>query len=140
MRVVVDTNVLVAGLISASGPPAKIVNAILKGTLIPVMSEATFAELEDVLQRSRLQPLFTRAGVNSSSVLADLRNLAHFVKPRVASDTIRDETDRPFLELMASRPAPQFLITGDKDFERERYQGVPVISASRFVELVLRSS
>ncbi len=139
MRVVVDTNILVSGLLSSSGPPAKIVSAILKGTLIPVMSEATFAELEDVLQRPRLQPLFTRAGVNSSLFLADLQKLAHVVKPHVVPDTIRDEADRPFLELMASRPAPQFLITGDKDFEQDRYQGVPVISASWFVKLILRS-
>lgn len=111
MRVVVDTNVLVSGLLSSSGPPAKIVNAILTGTLIPVMSEATLAELEDVLFRPRLQPLFARAGLNSSLFLADMRKLAHLVKPQGAPDTIRDEADRPFLELMASRPASEFLIT-----------------------------
>jgi hypothetical protein len=41
VRVVIDTNVLVSGLISRSGPPARIVNAVLRGEIVPVMSEAT---------------------------------------------------------------------------------------------------
>ena len=49
MRVIVDTNIIVSGLISSSGPPAKIVNALLQGLLIPVLSPDTLAELEAVL-------------------------------------------------------------------------------------------
>ncbi|TAJ08565.1 MAG: putative toxin-antitoxin system toxin component, PIN family [Nitrospirae bacterium] len=49
MRVIVDTNIIVSGLISSSGPPAKIVNALLQGLLIPVLSPDTLAELETVL-------------------------------------------------------------------------------------------
>ncbi len=139
MRVVIDTNILVSGLISSSGPPAKIINALFKGDLIPVMSEATFAELEAVLQRPRLQSYFTRAGVNPALFLADFHKVAQFVTPRPVSTSIRDEKDRPFLELMASSPTPEFLITGDKDFEDQRYRNVPVISASLFMDMLRKS-
>ncbi|MBI2225550.1 MAG: PIN domain-containing protein [Betaproteobacteria bacterium] len=44
MRVIVDTNVLVSGLISSRGSPARIVDAVLAGRIIPVMSEATFVD------------------------------------------------------------------------------------------------
>ncbi|MEK7223500.1 MAG: putative toxin-antitoxin system toxin component, PIN family [Pseudomonadota bacterium] len=54
MRVIIDTNVLVSGLISRSGPPAQIINAVLRGEIVPVMSDVTFAELEEVLHRPRL--------------------------------------------------------------------------------------
>ena len=40
---------------------------------------------------------------------------------------------------MASNPAPEFLITGDKDFEDQRYRNVPVISASLFVDILRKS-
>jgi hypothetical protein len=136
VRVVIDTNILISGLISSSGPPAKIVNALLKGDLIPVMSEATLAELEAVLRRPRLQPYFTRAGVNPALFLADFHKVAQFVTPRPVSTPIRDEKDRPFLELMASNPVPEFFVTGDKDFEEQRHQNVPVISASLFVDML----
>lgn len=139
MRVVVDTNVLVSGFISSSGPPAEIINAILKGAIVPVMSRATFAELEDVLHRPRLQPYFKRVGITRFRFLADLEKVAQFVKPRPSRIPLRDPTDRIIVELAATRPTPDFIITGDRDFEQDRYHGVPVISASLFVETVLRA-
>jgi len=133
VRVVIDTNVLISGVISSSGPPAKIVNALLKGKLIPVMTEATFAELYDVVQRPRIRASFTQAGVDPGLFLEELRKLALVVTPQPSPEQIRDEKDRPFLEVMATNPPPRFLITGDKDFEHQRYHGVPVIAASLFV-------
>ncbi len=140
MRVIVDTNVLVSGLISEAGPPARIVDAILRGELVPVMSAATYAELKDVLLRPRLTTFFRRKGVTPQRLLAELEQVAQFVKPKTVQVAIRDEKDRPFLELAATNPAPDFIITGDKDFERGRYAGVPVISASLFVTAVLRQN
>ncbi len=138
MRVIVDTNVLVSGLISDAGAPTRIVDAILKGDFVPIMSSATFAELEEVLYRSKLQAYFRRAGITPYHLLASLEQIAQFVKPRPSKTPIRDDKDRPFLELAATRPAPDFIITGDKDFEQDRYESVPVISASLFVEAMLR--
>ena len=137
MRVIVDTNVLVSGLISEIGPPARIVDAVLRGEIIPVMSPATFAELEEVLHRSELQRYFRRAGVTVFQFLTVLRQVAQLVRPRASIAPIRDEKDRPFLELAASRPAADYLVTGDKDFENQLYEDIPVISASLFVEKVL---
>ncbi len=137
MRVILDTNVLVSGLISEIGPPARIVDAVLRGEIIPVMSPATFAELEDVLHRPELQRYFRRAGVTVFLFLTVLRQVAQLVRPRASSAPIRDEKDRPFLELAASRPVADYLVTGDKEFENQRYEDTPVISASLFVERIL---
>ena len=82
MRVILDTNIWVSGLISKSGAPAKIVNAVLTGTLIAVMSERTFAELEEVLSRPKFKQYVDRANVAPSDFLVQLRKIAAFVKPR----------------------------------------------------------
>ena len=140
MRVIVDTNIWVSGLISDRGAPARVVDAVLKGDIVPVMSEATFAELEDVLHRPPLQVYFRRAAVTPFQLLTELRQLALFVKPRAVKSAIRDKKDQPFLELAAGRPAAEFIITGDRDFQEEQYQGVPVITASLFVAVVLGKS
>jgi putative PIN family toxin of toxin-antitoxin system len=137
VRVIVDTNVGVSGLISDRGAPARVVDAVLKGDIVPVMSEATFAELEDVLHRPELQVYLRRATVTPFQLLTELQQLAQFVKPRAVKTSIRDEKDRPFVELAASRPAADFIITGDKDFQEEQYQGVPVVTASLFATAVL---
>jgi hypothetical protein len=137
VRVIVDTNIIVSGLISSGGPPAKILNAVLQGLLIPVLSPDTLAELEAVLSRPRLQPPFVRAGIEAGEFLAAFRQLAEIVEPTTVDIPVRDEKDRIFLELAATRPSVDFLITGDRDFEREQYAGVPVISAALFVTTVL---
>jgi putative PIN family toxin of toxin-antitoxin system len=138
VRVVVDTNVLVSGLLSFRGAPARIVDAILGGSVVPIVSEATFAELKDVLARPKLQRSFRRAGVSVEAFFADLARVVEFVTPQPSEVPIRDPKDRPFIELAATRPAPDFIVTGDKDFESDRYAGVPVISASAFVATVLK--
>ena len=51
---------------------------------------------------------------------------------------LRDERDRPFLDLMATIPPPEYFVTGDRDFEVSHYSGVPVISAAEFARLLTR--
>jgi len=137
VRVIVDTNILISGLISQSGPPAKIIDAILKGHIIPIMSPATFAELEEVLHRPQLQRYFRRVELTPYQLLNQLELITQIIKPRTSHTPIRDNKDRPFIELAATRPAPDFIITGDKDFEENHYENVPVISASLFVKAIL---
>jgi len=136
VRVVLDTNIFVSGLLSAVGPPARIVQAVLQRRLIPVMSPATFAELDAVVHRAKLQPAFARAGVNLPNFLATVRAEAQFVVPHPTRTRLRDEHDRPFLDLMATIPPPQYFVTGDQDFEAPQYSGVPVISAAEFADLL----
>ena len=138
MRIILDTNIWVSGLISKSGAPAKIVNAVLVGTLIAVMSERTFAELEEVLGRPKFKRYFDRANIAPSDFLLQLRKITVFVKPRRTKNTvIRDPKDLIFVELARSRSAAAFIVTGDADFTERRYGNAKVISASEFVDTVL---
>ncbi|MBI5411250.1 MAG: putative toxin-antitoxin system toxin component, PIN family [Nitrospirae bacterium] len=136
MRVVLDTNILVSGIISPAGPPAQILTALRQGRVVAVMSAATLAELEAVLQRPRFRPYFVRAGVTPAALLNELRLQADIVTPAPSVLAIRDERDRPFLDLMGTTPPPEYFVTGDHDFEARQYSGVPVVSASLFVQLL----
>jgi putative PIN family toxin of toxin-antitoxin system len=55
VRVVVDTNVLVSGLLGASGPPWQVVMAVAAGRLRLVVCADILAEYHDVLTRPRLR-------------------------------------------------------------------------------------
>jgi uncharacterized protein len=136
VRVVLDTNVLVSGLLSAVGPPARIVQALLQHRIIPIMSAATFAELEAVVRRPKLQPAFARTGVNLEDFLTSVHAQAQFVDPVPTKLPIRDEHDRPFLDVIATSPKPEYFVTGDRDFEFSDYSGVPAISATEFARLL----
>ena len=53
MKAVLDTNVLVSGLLSHAGPPGKLVDAIETGLLVPVLSDSILFEYLDVLLRPK---------------------------------------------------------------------------------------
>lgn len=138
MRVVLDSNILVSGLMSVSSPPAQILNALRAGQIVAVMSEATLTELEHVLSRPAVRRYFSHSAITPEAFLADLRLHADLMIPVPTTTVIRDEQDRPFLDLLATIPSPQFFVTGDKDFEAAHYSGVPVISAAEFARLLTR--
>jgi len=54
IRAVLDTNVWVAGLLTPSGPPARILDLAISGALTPVVSPAILHEYEAVLTRPEL--------------------------------------------------------------------------------------
>lgn len=139
MRIIIDTNIFVSGLLNKKGAPGKIVDAVLQGELIAVMSDTTFDELAEVLNRPRLAPYFNRAHARPVEFLESLKILIEKVSFQAidCEFKIRDAKDRPFIELAATPPKPDFLITGDKDFEEKRYAGVRVISANRFAKQFL---
>ena len=67
MKAVLDTNVLVSGLLSHAGPPGKLIDAIETGLLVPVFSEPILFEYLEVL----LRPKF-RFETDSITVLMEL--------------------------------------------------------------------
>lgn len=54
-QAVIDTNILVSGLLNPAGPPGQVVDAIRDGRLVPVMTGAMLAEYREVLLRPRLR-------------------------------------------------------------------------------------
>lgn len=102
------------------------------------MSEATLTELEHVLSRPAVRRYFSHSAITPEAFLADLRLHADLMIPVPTTTVIRDEQDRPFLDLLATIPSPQFFVTRDKDFEAAHYSGVPVISAAEFARLLTR--
>lgn len=137
MRVVVDTNVFVSGLISARGATARVVDTILAGRIVPLFSQDTHAELVEVLGRPKLKRYLAKAGVERESILADLAAIAEIVRPGPVRAQIRDPKDRPIVAVAASVPPPDFVITGDRDFEKLKIEPARIVSPSWFVKNVL---
>jgi uncharacterized protein len=136
VRVVVDTNVLVSGLISSSSAPRRIVNAILRGDIVPLVSPVTLTELEQVLFRPKIQRYLTDAGVTVAAFLADFVKVAEVVTPRPTAASLSDPKDVGIAEVAASRPPPDLLITGDDRLRSVTGLGIPIVSPTQFVSLL----
>lgn len=134
MRIVLDTNVLVSGLLSASGPPAWILEAFLTGDLTLVFDSAIRDEYEDVLRREE----FGLAAADLDRLLAALDRfgvLVSAVPP--SSHPLPDPDDEPFLAVAAATHA--VLVTGNlKHYPVAAIGDVVVHTPRQFIE-ALRS-
>ena len=134
MIVVVDTNVLVSGLLSPHGAPARVLDLLTTGDLRLACDDRIAAEYRQVLAGPRF-------GFQPQTVTHLLDYLLAEGLPLVARPlpaVLPDPDDRPFLEVAAEAAAP--LITGNlgcthpQHFPAEACAGVDVLAPAAFIE------
>ena len=113
--VVVDTNVVVAGLITrdAAAPTARILVAMLDGSLRFAVSLSLLAEYQRVLLRPAIAALHRLGPDEVEDLLAEIAASAVVVDPLVAATAAPDPGDQHLFDLLATRPN-LLLITGDQ--------------------------
>jgi putative PIN family toxin of toxin-antitoxin system len=92
MRVVADTNIVIAGLLWQV-PPRQIFQAAHGGSLAQFTSAALLAELEDVLKRPQFAKRLHLAGVQAKELVRDYAALAQVVPPADIGPAIADDPD-----------------------------------------------
>ena len=107
MKVIIDTNVFVAGIIW-SGKPAQIVSKWLSGEFELVLSAELLAEYVEVIERLSKNPEL------GSHWQETLIKRATFVAVTQTVDICRDPDDNFILALGLASSA-DYLISGDKD-------------------------
>jgi putative PIN family toxin of toxin-antitoxin system len=129
VRVVLDTNVLVAGLLSPFGPPGEIVRMASSGELTLCLDARILTEYDEVLRRPRFG--FDAGEV---AVLLDFaEHRGHLVASVPLRDSLPDPDDEPFLEV-ALAGAAEHLVTGNLvHFPPPLRQGVAVVSPGEFL-------
>ncbi len=108
MKVVLDINVLVSGMLNPTGKPGSILALILEGELTVLNSPGILAEYHEVLHRPRLG--FQRDMV--ATILDYLEETGIPVCPLPSSCSFTDEDDRVFYETALTGKAVA-LITGN---------------------------
>jgi uncharacterized protein len=132
LRVIVDTNVVISGLISKSSYPARIIDAWLAGKFIPVISKNLQEEINDVLRRSKITKLNLCNPKDVKKILALLFNSAEKIKPRKQKINIDlDEKDHFLLELAISSGV-NIIVSGDEEILACSYKGLIFLSPKDF--------
>ena len=134
MRVVIDTNVLVSGLLSPFGPPGTIMGLLAAGRLCPCYDARILAEYDAVLKRSA----FPFRDNEVAALMAQIRSGGELVAAGPLTARLPDPDDEPFLEVAVSAMV-EFLVTGNlKHYPGDRRQGVRVVSPRTFLDSGLR--
>ncbi len=130
MKVVVDTNVLVSGLINPDGYPGRIVDLLRVDALQVVVDDRILAEYHGVLARDAFRAYFSEQ--DRESILEYLDNNALHIAPRFVLPSLPDPGDTPFLEVALSEEVP--LVTGNANhFPPERRRNCEVLSPKEFL-------
>jgi len=129
MNIVLDTNVLVAGLLSPFGPCGQIVRMVSSGDLKLSFDARILAEYEEVLGRPKFQ-------FEKDKVAAFLDHIEHrgfMTASSPLSRSLPDIDDDPFLEVAIAAQA-SCIVTGNQiHFPSELCQGIKVFAPADFL-------
>ena len=131
MKIVLDTNVLVSALLSPYGPPARILDLILLGKLIPRYDDRILHEYHQVLLRERFG--FEPQAVEALLQYVELVGTKVVAAPLAEQKAAPDPEDLMFLEVALVGEAAT-LITGNvRHFPSAIRQRVRVVEPAAFL-------
>ena len=128
-EIVLDTNVLISGLLSPFGPPGRIVDLLQTDLLGRVADARIHAEYRNVVARRSL-----RLDLELVLPLLDLMDgNTRFITPEPWPHPLPDPDDEPFIAVAHAAGVP--LITGNlKHFPANARQGVSVMTPAAFLQ------
>src|SRR5512135_2786025 len=130
MKIVLDTNVLVAGLLSPFGPCGDIVRMVSAGKVTLCVDARVLSEYQEVLGR----PKFNFDQDKVAAILDYIEHHCLVVTSVPLSAALPDRDDEPFLEMAISGGAA-YLVTGNgAHFPSQLCQGVKVVSPTGFLK------
>lgn len=129
MRIVLDTNVLVAGLLTPFGSSGEIVRMVVSGEFILCMDARIVSEYKEVLFRPKF-----KFDINKITILIDfIMQYGQVVSGSPLKRPLPDNDDEPFLEAGIAGGVTA-LITGNKvHYPVESREGVEILSPSEFM-------
>ena len=129
MRIVLDTNVLVSGLLNPAGAPGRIADLILDGQIQLLYDDRILSEYLDVLARPKLDidPSLAQAVISHIRLSGE-----RIIAPPLPGKTLPDPDDLPFAEIAMAGKADA-LVTGNiKHFSK--LKGAAVFSPAQFLK------
>jgi putative PIN family toxin of toxin-antitoxin system len=120
VRVVLDTSVLVSGILSPSGAAGAVLERARQNEFEVVCSPALLAEFEEVLGR-------LMSSLDAAAARGALEDLCHLVEPAAVPSVSRDPDDDHILAAAVSGGAT-YLITRDKDLlSLKSHSGIEIL-------------
>lgn len=131
MRAVIDTNVLLAGLLW-HGTPHALIEHVRNGTLTLISSPALLAELADVVARPKFDTILIRSNTSREHSLDEIRALAAVITPApLPTPVCRDPDDDTVLALALAAQV-DFIVSGDNDLlDLQAFESIPIVSPAQ---------
>lgn len=134
-RVVLDTNVLVAGLRSRRGASFQVLTALERQRFDIVISAPLVLEYEAALQEHQPETVFSRdeitSFVDSLCAVAQHQEIFYLWRP-----TLRDPSDDMVLEVAVAGGCNAIVTFNERDFQAADRFGIAILTPASFLQMI----
>ncbi|HHW19238.1 MAG TPA: putative toxin-antitoxin system toxin component, PIN family [Firmicutes bacterium] len=134
LRAVLDTNVLVSGLISPSGIPAQLISAWREKKFELVISPAILQELAEVLQRDKMKQYYEHIDRDlARKYVAGLKRFATLAPGKVQIQGVCPDPNDDKFVAAALESRADYIVSGDNHLlNLKEYEGVKILRPAEF--------
>ena len=134
MRLVLDTNAAVSGLLWR-GNPGKLIDAAQVGALLLYTSSPLLAELHGVLGREKFTKHLQDRELTATKIFEGYAALTTVIVPAIISPVIIEDPDDDAVLACAVAAKVDLVVSGDPHLvQLEQYEGIPIVTPTQAVE------
>jgi uncharacterized protein len=136
MRIVLDTNVLISALVSATGAAAQILARCQAGELELLISPANLTELRRVLAYPKIRKRLDYTDTQIEAFVTFLEQSFTLLTPLTEVRAVPADSDDDKFVALALAGEAQYIISGDDHLLRiGQYEGVTILKPAAFLFL-----
>jgi len=128
MRIVLDTNVIVAGLLTPYGPSAEVVRMVVEKVQL-CYDTRILLEYKEVLSREK----FSFDLQNIKQILYHIEASGYLVNTNPLPKGLPDPDDEPFLEVALFSKAECLVTWNKKHYPKKLCQGMKILTPEEFL-------
>ncbi len=139
MRLVLDTNVVISGLLWRSHP-RRLLDLAKEDTVSLYTSSALLDELADVLSREKWTAMLATRQTHAAYLMQRYGLLAKVVRPKRIGRIVPNDPDDDAVIACALAASADLIVSGDKHLLSlgGQYQGISIVTPAQAVQLVGR--
>ena len=132
MKVVLDSNIFISGIIFG-GNPRKIIELVIEGNIQLFMSPDILREIKEVLERDK----FGFSSAITRQVVHEIELMSYIVEPGLThSVVVRDHDDNIIIDCAVEAGA-ECIVTGDNDLlSLRKYNNIQIVTPADFLKVV----
>jgi len=139
VRLVLDTNIVISGLIWG-GVPRQLLDLGRDGRVTLFTSSQLLDELADVLERGKFATMLTAQQITPTFLMQRYGMLARLVTPQPIERTVPNDADDDVVLATALSAQAKIITTGDSDLLMlHPWQGIQIFNAADTLQFVLNT-
>lgn len=137
MRAVIDTNVLLSGLLWRGSAHA-FLEQVRNGTVTFLSSPELLAELQEVLARPKFDGILSRSNSSRELMLTQISKLAELTDPPPLTQPMCRDPDDDAVLALAIATLADVIVSGDDDLlSLVNFEGIPILNPLQALQLTL---